>query len=115
MSWMTAVKSWFSKSVEQVVNEFTLQSTNQFPCKECIILLVCNKFCDKIEMDDKKVYEKMMKYKACPDCGGTTLREGPCGGASQNVTCVGCRHKFNIMGAFWDVQRIGIESIDRLH
>jgi hypothetical protein len=33
----------------------------------------------------------------CPDCAGFIFRPGPRGGASQNVECVGCGSRFNVV------------------
>lgn len=102
MNWLlNFVKKWFS-------NNDVTQKIEIFPCKECLILTSCMELCNKIEMDDKKLYAKIIKYECCPDCGGIEFREGPRGGASLNVMCIKCRHKFNIVGDLWDIQRIGI-------
>ena len=36
----------------------------------------------------------------CPDCGGSLFRPGPRGGASQNIECVQCLSRFNVVR--WD-------------
>jgi len=36
----------------------------------------------------------------CPDCGGFVFRDGPRGGLSQNIECVGCGSRFNVTR--WD-------------
>jgi hypothetical protein len=33
----------------------------------------------------------------CPDCGGFIFRPGPCAGVCQNVECVGCGSRFNVV------------------
>lgn len=33
----------------------------------------------------------------CPDCGGFIFRPGPCGGSAQNIECVGCGSRFNVV------------------
>lgn len=33
----------------------------------------------------------------CPDCGGFIFRPGPRGGAGQNIECVGCSSRFNVV------------------
>lgn len=38
----------------------------------------------------------MFGNKACPDCGGTQLYEGPSGGISTNIKCASCGHWFNV-------------------
>jgi hypothetical protein len=35
--------------------------------------------------------------RECPDCGGFLFRPGPRGGAAQNMECVGCGSRFNIV------------------
>lgn len=45
----------------------------------------------------------------CQDCEGFLWRPGPCGGASQNMECVRCRHRFSFtwwLGQIAFVQRI---------
>jgi hypothetical protein len=32
----------------------------------------------------------------CPDCKGFIFRDGPRGGLSQNIECVGCGNRFNV-------------------
>lgn len=58
--------------------------------------------------------------ESCPDCGCTIFRPGPRGGAAQNIECVKCKARFNVVR--WraelnpDVARHGwpSESIDKL-
>ena len=50
-----------------------------------------------------------IKYKldykpACPNCGSTEFYEGPSGGASTNIKCVGC-------GLWFDFSPFGMEFI----
>jgi hypothetical protein len=39
----------------------------------------------------------------CPDCGGAGFRLGPRGGGSQNIECMTCRARFNVLVRGWDV------------
>ena len=39
---------------------------------------------------------KALCNRRCPDCDGFLWRPGPCGGATQNMECVGCEARFNI-------------------
>jgi transcription elongation factor Elf1 len=80
-----------------------------FPCKECLVRASCNfsKPCDKLEINEEKILEIFLKHKCCPDCGGKAFYEGPSGGASLNVKCTSCGHKFNMSLPFF-VQRIDI-------
>lgn len=52
----------------------------------------------------------------CPDCGGFLFRPGPRGGAAQNIECVGCGARFNIVRAIgnWPAPKpiIWAERID---
>ena len=34
---------------------------------------------------------------SCPDCGGFIFRPGPRGGMGQNIECVGCLSRFNVV------------------
>jgi hypothetical protein len=36
----------------------------------------------------------------CPDCGGFIFRPGPRGGVSQNMECVGCGNRFNVVRCY---------------
>ena len=40
----------------------------------------------------------------CLDCDGFIFRPGPCGGAAQNIECVGCGARLNV--AFWHGQLV---------
>ena len=35
--------------------------------------------------------------ESCPDCGCFVFRPGPRGGLSQNIECVGCLSRFNVV------------------
>lgn len=51
-----------------------------------------------------------MSNGICPDCGGGGFRLGPRGGASINIACVHCGHRFNVVNMGWRIvlaQRIG--------
>jgi len=94
MKWLTNL---FTKTKNEVTNVFPFQPKEKFPCKNCIIYPSgCTELCDKVEMDNKKLMELFLKYNACPDCGSESFHEGPSGGMSQNVTCAGCKHRFNL-------------------
>jgi len=70
----------------------------KYPCPECIMTIMeqgCTQLCDKMEMDDRKLFKHIMKFKTCPDCGCSQFYEGPSGGMSTNIQCLGCAHKFN--------------------
>ncbi len=46
----------------------------------------------------------------CPDCQGQKFLEGPHGGISVNIECVGCGSRFNIvpgLGGSFGKERIG--------
>jgi hypothetical protein len=48
----------------------------------------------------------------CQDCLGRTFIDGPPAGLYRNITCSGCRRKFNvvrILGRVLFVQRIDVE------
>jgi len=82
---------------ETIKKFFHLSKKDEFkyPCKECLVLVTCSKLCDKIEMNDDVIFERIKKEECCPDCGGNKFSEGPCGGISQHMRCATCRHKFN--------------------
>jgi len=78
-----------------------------YPCKNCIVLPAgCRELCDKIEMDNEIISKRIEKEKCCPDCGGKKFYDGPCGGASQNIECAKCRHRFNFY--MFGFERIGV-------
>lgn len=44
-----------------------------------------------------KEYDTITFENMCPDCGAKgKFLAGPCGGASQNITCSGCHMRFNV-------------------
>ena len=70
----------------------------KYPCSECHLVISgveCKELCDKVEMNDNKLRAHMMDHNTCADCGVAKWYMGPCGGASQNIKCAGCGHKFN--------------------
>jgi len=98
MKLLSKIKSLFDRASEVIEQETEVIKNEKFPCKDCIIFPMgeCNALCDRVEKDNKEVMKLFLKYNACPDCGSEKLYEGPCGGASQNVTCAGCGHRFNL-------------------
>ena len=38
-----------------------------------------------------------IERRECPDCGGFLFRPGPRGGLSQNIECVGCGTRLNVV------------------
>lgn len=100
----------FIKKIKLKLNPPIKQLT--FPCTNCYILLSeagCSELCDKVEMDDNKLTDKVldMDHAVCPDCGGDKFFNGPSGGGSQNIKCATCKHKFNnCLPLFFE--RIGI-------
>jgi len=89
-----------SEKVKEIIETITAPikpKQEKFPCKDCIVAPTkCKQLCYRVEMDNKKLMALFLKYNACPDCGSEKLYEGPSGGMSQNVTCAGCEHKFNL-------------------
>ena len=70
----------------------------KYPCQECHMTLLeqgCSQLCDKMEMDDDKILKHLLAFNTCPDCGCKKFYEGPRGGMSVNLQCLGCGHKFN--------------------
>lgn len=59
-----------------------------------------------MKASDQEITDYMRKHKRCPDCGSEDFLEGPHGGLSVNIECVGCGARFNMMGPF-GVERIG--------
>lgn len=50
--------------------------------------------------ENEKLYDHLAT-KGCVDCGSTEFFEGPCGGCAQNIKCVQCGSKYNIMPVGW--------------
>ena len=100
--WKNKIKKFFKKekiNIEENLKKIKPKKNkfSKFPCKDCLVYPVgCKELCDKVEMDEKKLMKLFEKYSACPDCGSQKLYEGPSGGMSQNVTCAGCGHSFNL-------------------
>ena len=38
-----------------------------------------------------------IRRNECPNCCGFLWRPGPLGGATQNMECVGCKRRFNVL------------------
>ncbi|WP_225119847.1 hypothetical protein [Bradyrhizobium sp. BRP22] len=47
-----------------------------------------------------------MQGGSCPDCRGFIFRDGPRGGISQNIECVGCGSRFNVVRYFDHIVRV---------
>lgn len=73
------------------------EDEDKYPCKECLVFVICSKLCDKIEMNDYVILERIKKEKCCPDCGGNVFLENFCRGGMQEMTCTICKHKFHIV------------------
>lgn len=65
-------------------------------------------------LDDKDANTIGSGY--CPDCGQPGFRLGPRGGASQNIECMSCRARFNVVGQGWRIvwaERIESTELER--
>ena len=102
--------------IENEKSVSVFESKYEFPCSsdKCLVRVACTKACDKIEMDDKKLFKLFEKYECCPDCGSKSFMEGPAGGMSQNVKCSGCGHWFNLAFPVF-VERIHITHDGRFY
>jgi hypothetical protein len=38
--------------------------------------------------------------QSCPDCGCTIFRPGPRGGMGQNIECIKCLNRFNVVRSY---------------
>ena len=64
MQWIDTLKRWWSGQ------------NNIFPCADCIVLPVgCSELCNKVETDNRKLSEIMLKKGRCPACGGKKFLE----------------------------------------
>jgi len=99
---------------KKIKDFFNIYKETEFPCRNCLVRASCNfsKPCDKLEMDDKKVKNLIIKYKRCPDCGGEKINDldelnvGPYSGISVDIQCSTCGHWFNISPVY--IKRINI-------
>jgi hypothetical protein len=39
----------------------------------------------------------VIPFNGCPHCRSMRFLAGPCGGSAQNVTCLGCSARFNLL------------------
>lgn len=88
----------------------------KYPCENCLILpLGCYQLCDRVEMDNEKLRNLMLKAGSqdgdihCPDCGNVTWYDGPSGGLSVNCKCGKCGHWFNLAPNLMGFERIHID------
>lgn len=96
MNVIESIKGLFRKTKIANINIPGLVEKTKFPCQGCLILpMGCTELCDKVEMDENKLRDIVMKNECCPDCGHEYLSEGPSGGMCTNVTCRQCGHRFN--------------------
>ncbi|MCK5613097.1 hypothetical protein KAR91_65090 [Candidatus Pacearchaeota archaeon] len=82
-----------------------------FPCADdnCLVRVACTKACDKLIMNEDELRKAFLDYNVCPDCGSGKFMEGPSGGMSQNVKCVGCGHWYNLALPLF-IERIHIDK-----
>lgn len=66
---------------------------NVFPCKECLVKMVCQDHCDKIVSNTRIVDMYITLYTTCPDCGTNLNVNGYVD--KQIALCFGCRSGFN--------------------
>lgn len=100
--WWSNLQSNSKKTEVEAIAKLSVKK-DKFPCKECIITTVCTEICDRVETDDEKITE-IVRENICPDCGGEGFYGGPTGGASMNISCATCGHRFNI-------SPVGVERI----
>lgn len=88
----------------------------KYPCENCLILpLGCYQLCDRVEMDNEKLRDLMLKAGSqdgdvhCPDCGNVTWYDGPRGGLSVNSKCGVCGHWFNLAPGLMGFERIHVD------
>jgi hypothetical protein len=49
--------------------------------------------------------------ESCPDCGCFVFRPGPRGGSSQNIECVRCQSRFNVVRSSALAQQYGMPRL----
>ncbi len=108
----------FSKAVKIIKS--LISKKIEYPCEDCLILpLGCRQLCEKVEMDNEKLKETMIKAGEidgglhCPDCGCTEWYEGPHGGLSINCKCAKCGHWFNLAPNLMCFQRVNYDPRNR--
>lgn len=108
MNLIESVKKFFGKTKEVVTKELIHKVIKpEYPCVGCVVFASCTKMCDKLEMDEDKIFKHFMEYNTCIDCGSEKFSEGPTGGMCVNVKCVSCGHWFNLALPLF-IQRIRI-------
>ena len=116
----------FWKKVEEPIKkakEAIIRSKGyEYPCKGCLALPgQCYQLCDKVERDENKLRaagdlaNKNQDHLTCPDCGGQSWYDGPCGGMSQNIKCGTCGHWFNFAGPLGFTERIHVGENGRIY
>jgi len=71
---------------------------NEFPCKECLVSVVCNQECDKL-IPNYKLINIIKISKKCPDCGneyfrGSIFTYDP--DYHKSICCTKCKHIFHL-------------------
>jgi len=45
-----------------------------YPCKDCLVSIVCNEDCDEL-ITDQEILINLIHNKQCPDCGSLLMEE----------------------------------------
>jgi hypothetical protein len=111
MSILSKLFGFFGKRSEKPVTTLDLRLPDQRPPSSPS---------SKLLEDDVAVSEWFSMHQSCPDCGGRSFRQGPKGGASQNIQCENavCGAKFNVLvvnGQFLFAQRIDERDRRAIH
>ena len=78
-----------------------------FPCAECIVKVVCTKFCEKISGRSRMETSKLICDNICPDCGGYVEHEKFQSSYTSNIRkCNNCNHSFTMVGRFFSYRGI---------
>jgi hypothetical protein len=72
--------------------------TSNYPCKECILKVICSKLCEKVwNIKDNDLVNFILEKKHCPDCGCEKVHKEIAwnsGLSFKYVVCSMCSTKF---------------------
>jgi len=77
-----------------------METLVQFPCKECIVKVVCTEACELLDINSKRSrMNTLIKKNKCPDCGDILSRKQSINHAATigYSKCNECDHRFKFM------------------
>ncbi len=90
-----------------------------YPCKECLVKVVCSQFCNELEKNYIKVTLEVVGNNTCIDCGNEKLESSVViKGSLKDFTCTKCWHFFifdHVKGKIYIRKTIKGNKLERMY